>query len=135
MNLSQNLRFTPAETRFIQSRDTCRLATIGGDGWPHCVPVGYLYGRGMFYIPSARTAKKISNLRANGRACIVIDDENSKERGIMIQGQARIVGDRRFAKLGDWMESKTGWTMASDTVMVVFKPVRKASWKLSKRSG
>jgi len=94
-----------------------------------------LYERGVFYIPSARTAKKISNLRSKGRACIVIDDDDTKERGIMIQGQASIVRDRRFARLGTWMESKTGWTMGSDTVMVVFKPVRKASWNLSKRLG
>ena len=79
----------PEETQFIKTRDTCRIATVGRDGWPHCVPVGYLYERKLFYIPSAGTAKKISNLRTNGLACIVIDDDNSRERGIMIQGKPK----------------------------------------------
>ena len=133
--LGRRFLLGPEETQFIKTRDTCRIATVGRDGWPHCVPVGYVYERNLFYIPSARTAKKVSNLRTNGLACLVIDDDNSRERGVMIQGRARIVRGRRFAMLGTWMESKTGWTMGSDTVMVVFKPFRKASWNLSKRSG
>ena len=132
--LGRRFRFSLDDTRFIKTRDTCRIATLGTDGWPHCVPVGYVYEKELFYIPSSRASRKVSNLRANSRACVVIDDDN-EERGIMIQGNVRIVEGRRAAKLRTWMVAKTGWTMDSDTVMVLFKPVHKASWNLSKRSG
>ncbi len=84
--------------------DICRIATIGKDGWPHCFPVGFLYRRGQFFIPVSRKSKKVSNLRINRRACIVVDDE--EERVVMIQGHVEIVEDKRFMGLKRWMAAK-----------------------------
>jgi pyridoxamine 5'-phosphate oxidase family protein len=38
--------FTEAETAYLDSQMLCRLATVGADGRPHVVPVGYRYNPG-----------------------------------------------------------------------------------------
>ncbi len=122
-------RLTHKEKSFVWSRDTCRIATVDRIGWPHCVPVGYLYKGGNFYIPANRKSKKVVNIRRNSFACIVIDDE-PPERGLMLQGRVVILEGERFRKLARWMGSKTGWTTGSESVMLVLSPEKKVSWGL-----
>jgi nitroimidazol reductase NimA-like FMN-containing flavoprotein (pyridoxamine 5'-phosphate oxidase superfamily) len=123
--------FSSRELSLLKGHDICRIATITQDGWPHCVPVGYLYRKGQFYIPVNKSSKKVSNLRANHRACIVIDDE--KQNVLMVQGHVEIIEDKRFTKLKRWMTVKTGWTISEPSLgaILVLRPEKKASWKLT----
>jgi general stress protein 26 len=123
--------FTAEEEQIIKSKDTCVLATVGKDGWPHCVPVGYVYKDGVFYIPSSKKSRKVLNLRVSKRACIVIHDEKD-EKGVMIRGYPEIVEGKEFVPLKHWMQSLTGWSIgeAGDTVIIIIKPIRKTSWRL-----
>jgi hypothetical protein len=45
--------FTPAEKVYLQSQRLGRLATVGPDGQPHVVPVGFRYPE-MFRIKPKR---------------------------------------------------------------------------------
>src|SRR5207245_11306014 len=80
---------TDRELALILSKDICRLSTISANGWPHIVPVSYVYRRGKFYIPTARRAKKVRNLAKNNKATIVVDD-GRLEHGVMIECRAKI---------------------------------------------
>jgi nitroimidazol reductase NimA-like FMN-containing flavoprotein (pyridoxamine 5'-phosphate oxidase superfamily) len=82
--------FSRREARLIEAKDVCRLSTISSNGWPHSVPVGYVYHRGKFYVPSSKDAKKVVNLARNAKATLVIDDE-LKEHGVMIECTARVL--------------------------------------------
>ena len=123
------IRFSPAELKLVRAHDVCRIATVSPSGWPHCVPVGYLYKNGRFYIPANKKSKKVRDLRADSRACIVIDDK--QENVLMIQGRVEIVEGREFLKLKRWMTAKTGWTLsgASEGAILVLTPWKKAKWK------
>jgi nitroimidazol reductase NimA-like FMN-containing flavoprotein (pyridoxamine 5'-phosphate oxidase superfamily) len=123
--------FSSRELALLKRHDICRIATITQDGWPHCVPVGYLYRNGQFYIPVSKSSKKVSNLRANHCACIVIDDE--KENVLMVQGYVEIIEDKRFTKLKRWMTAKTAWTISKPSLgaILVLRPEKKASRKLT----
>jgi nitroimidazol reductase NimA-like FMN-containing flavoprotein (pyridoxamine 5'-phosphate oxidase superfamily) len=125
----KRIAFSPAELNLVRMHDVCRIATVSRGGWPHCVPVGYLYKNGQFYIPASKKSKKVRNLRADSRACVVIDDE--QESVLMIQGRVRIVEGREFLELKRWMTAKTGWTLGkeSDGAILVLKPSKKAKWK------
>jgi nitroimidazol reductase NimA-like FMN-containing flavoprotein (pyridoxamine 5'-phosphate oxidase superfamily) len=79
------VKFSARELELVRNHGLCRIATITADGWPHCVPVGYVYSIGKFYIPVSKRSKKARNLKANPRASIVIEDET--ERVMMIQGK------------------------------------------------
>lgn len=88
--------FTEAEIAYLASQRLARLATVGGDGQPHVVPVGFRYnpefdtidvgGRGF------GTSKKFRDILRNPRVALVVDDVPSEGpwavRGIEIRGEA-----------------------------------------------
>ena len=60
-----SLEFTRKEAYLIESNDVLALSTVSQNGWPHCVPVSYVYLDGRFYVPASSKSKKIRNLRRN----------------------------------------------------------------------
>ena len=92
--------FTPSEIAYLQSQRLGRLATVGADGQPHVVPVGFRYnadhdaidigGHGGF-----TKRKKYRDVSQNKRVAFVVDDLASlnpwRVRGIEIRGEAAIL--------------------------------------------
>src|SRR5262245_57885888 len=74
--------FTPAELAYLHGRRRLgRVATVGKDGTPHVVPVGWTHNRELDTIDVGgrrleQTKKYRDGLRT-GRAAIVIDDLES----------------------------------------------------------
>jgi pyridoxamine 5'-phosphate oxidase family protein len=89
--------FTPAEIAYMQSQRIARVATVGPDGRPHVVPVGFRFnpehdsidigGLGGF-----TRRKHYRDIVRNKRVAFVIDDIPSVNpwttRGIEIRGEA-----------------------------------------------
>jgi nitroimidazol reductase NimA-like FMN-containing flavoprotein (pyridoxamine 5'-phosphate oxidase superfamily) len=121
--------FSRREVRLIEAKDVCRLSTISSNGWPHSVPVGYVYHRGKFYVPSSKDAKKVVNLARNAKATLVIDDE-LKEHGVMIECTARVLRGLAAERLIEHMRNVKGWKNDNSTVVIELSPIRKASWFL-----
>jgi pyridoxamine 5'-phosphate oxidase family protein len=98
--------FTDAELRYLSEPAPgrlARLATVGRDGTPHVVPVGWRYSAehdaieiGGFDLP--RT-KKFRDVERTGRAAVVIDELASvdpwRPRGIEVRGRAEAVTEPR----------------------------------------
>jgi pyridoxamine 5'-phosphate oxidase family protein len=92
--------FTEVELRYlVGGRQLGRIATVGADGTPHVVPVGWMYNavRDTIDIGGhelART-KKFRDVARTGRAAIVIDDLESTDpwhpRGIEIRGRGEAI--------------------------------------------
>jgi pyridoxamine 5'-phosphate oxidase family protein len=92
--------FTETELRYLRGgRQLGRLATVGADGTPHVVPVGWIYNAARDAIDIggrdlART-KKFRDVTSTGRAAIVIDDLESVEewrpRGVEVRGRAEAI--------------------------------------------
>jgi pyridoxamine 5'-phosphate oxidase family protein len=89
----------------LGARRLGRLATVGADGTPHVVPVGWSYNREHDSIDISgrdmeRTKKYRDVVRA-GRAAIVIDDLAStspwRPRGIEVRGRAEALSGARAA--------------------------------------
>ena len=89
--------FTEPELSYL--RGQCRLgrvATVGQDGTPHVVPVGFSYNVDQDAIDvrghELERTKKFRDARQSGRAAIVIDDLASTDpwrpRGIEVRGRA-----------------------------------------------
>ncbi|SCF39241.1 pyridoxamine 5'-phosphate oxidase family protein [Micromonospora matsumotoense] len=88
--------FTAGEVTYLRTQSLGRLATIGGTGYPHCVPVRFTYnadwdtiditGRGL------GSSRKYRDVRANGRVAFVVDDITPDSppafRGLEIRGEA-----------------------------------------------
>lgn len=91
-------RFQPHELRFLrEARLLGRLATLGRDGTPHVVPVGWTYNATADTVDvSGRdfaNTKKYKDVARHGRAAIVIDEvlEPWQPRGIEVRGMAEAV--------------------------------------------
>jgi pyridoxamine 5'-phosphate oxidase family protein len=92
--------FTEAELEYmVGGRQLGRIATVGADGTPHVVPVGWIYNAARDAIDIggrdlART-KKFRDVARTGRVAIVIDDLESvdpwRPRGIEVRGRGEAI--------------------------------------------
>jgi pyridoxamine 5'-phosphate oxidase family protein len=88
--------FTPQEIAYLQSQPLGRLATVGADGDPHVVPVGFRYNPDLNTIDigghGIAQSKKYRDIALSGRAAFVVDDLVSVDpwtpRMIAVRGQA-----------------------------------------------
>jgi pyridoxamine 5'-phosphate oxidase family protein len=92
--------FTEAELGYLTGgRQLGRLATVGADGTPHVVPVGWIYNAASDTIDvgghELEQSKKFRDVARSGRAAIVIDDLESvdpwRPRAIEVRGRAEAV--------------------------------------------
>jgi pyridoxamine 5'-phosphate oxidase family protein len=92
--------FTEAELRYLTGgRQLGRLATVGPDGTPHVVPVGWIYNAVADTIDiggrELDQTKKFHDVARSGRAAIVIDDLESvdpwRPRAIEVRGRGEAI--------------------------------------------
>ena len=92
--------FTDAELRYLTGgRQLGRIATVGADGTPHVVPVGWIYNAARDTIDISgidhERSKKFRDVARSGRAAIVIDDLESvdpwRPRGVEVRGRGEAI--------------------------------------------
>ena len=92
--------FTGDELSYLNgARRLARLATVGADGTPHVVPVGWSFNPELDAIEIGghdfAATKKFRDVRRHGRAAVVIDDLASTDpwrpRGVEVRGRAEAV--------------------------------------------
>ena len=93
--------FSDVELGYLRGggRRLGRIATVGRDGTPHVVPVGWSYNADEDTIDvggrDLPPTKKFRDVRRSGRAALVIDDLASADpwrpRGIEVRGRAEAV--------------------------------------------
>src|SRR5258706_7877224 len=71
------------------------LSTIGRDGYPHSVPLGYFRLGDDVYIGCRAGTQKIKNIERNPQVSLVLESGSSKQdlKGVMIQGHATVHTD------------------------------------------
>ncbi len=86
--------FSPPELAYLSERRLGRLATIGADGIPHVVPLGWTYNPALDTIDvtgrDLGRTRKFRNAVANHSVALVIDDVLPpwRPRAVMVRGQA-----------------------------------------------
>jgi PPOX class probable F420-dependent enzyme len=90
--------------RFLEAHRLGHVATTGPDGAPHVMPVCYaLDDEAVYFVadakPKRRPARELTrlrNIRATGRAALVVDDYDedwTRLRWVLVRGDATIVED------------------------------------------
>jgi pyridoxamine 5'-phosphate oxidase family protein len=87
----------------VTKRRLARVATVGKDGTPHVVPVGWSYNAEHDTIDIGgfdnELTKKFRDVARSGRAAVVVDDLASTDpwrpRGVEVRGRAETVHDGR----------------------------------------
>jgi pyridoxamine 5'-phosphate oxidase family protein len=96
--------FNEDELAYLQESRLGRLATIGADGMPHVVPLGWTYNPELDTIDiggrDLPNTKKFRNVRRDSRVAIVIDDVLPpwRPRSVMVQGRGEALEDARAAE-------------------------------------
>jgi pyridoxamine 5'-phosphate oxidase family protein len=92
--------FTEPQLAYLTGeRRLARIATVGKDGTPHVVPVGFSYNRAQDTIDvggrQLEQTKKFHDVARSGRAAIVVDDLASTNpwhpRAIEVRGPAEAI--------------------------------------------
>ena len=107
--------FSEPELAYLRNGDRRlgRIATVGKDGTPHVMPVGFSYNaeQDAIDVPGRENerTKKFRDVARSGRAAIVIDDLASTDpwrpRAVAIRGGAEaIAGPRALIRI-----HPTGW--------------------------
>jgi nitroimidazol reductase NimA-like FMN-containing flavoprotein (pyridoxamine 5'-phosphate oxidase superfamily) len=131
-------RLSKEAAEFVRWQRVCRVATAGGEGIPHVVPVCHVLEDGKLYFGSGSDAKKVLNLGENPRLAATIDlytDHWKHLRGVMLQGAVRIIergpAFRRarrllYAKYPQYPDQAA--LDESDSVIVELTPSRVFTW-------
>ena len=72
------------------------LGTIDEKGDPNVHPVWFLYEGGKLYVETAKTAKKVRNIKNKQSIYFCIDDEHMPYKGVRGKGEVRISQDVKF---------------------------------------
>jgi pyridoxamine 5'-phosphate oxidase family protein len=92
--------FTDAEREYLAGgQQLGRIATVGADGTPHVVPVGWIYNAARDTIDvggrDLQRTKKFRDVERTGRVAIVIDDLESvdpwRPRSIEVRGRGEAI--------------------------------------------
>jgi hypothetical protein len=93
---ARSLSMTPAEVDALMSAErTCRVATVGGDGNPHVVPMWFLWHDSRLWLSSVVRSKRWADLTRNPWVAVVVDSgqEFHELRGVEVRGPITVVGD------------------------------------------
>ena len=73
---------------FLAKAWTARVATVSADGWPHVVPLWFVWHRGALLVNTTRGNRTVRNLQADPRASVTIDDGERYDelRGAVLRG-------------------------------------------------
>jgi PPOX class probable F420-dependent enzyme len=69
------------------------LSSVRPDGRPHIVPVWFLWDSGSVLIFSQPDNQKVRNLQQNPNVMLALDDTNTGEDVVMLEGRAELVSD------------------------------------------
>ncbi|WP_149439258.1 pyridoxamine 5'-phosphate oxidase family protein [Mycolicibacterium sp. P1-5] len=115
------------------------LSTIGKDGFPHSVPLGYFrFGRDIIMGVRDGT-RKVANVESTPNVSILLEDGSTMAdiRGVMLQGHARIVREpsealelaKEGARARGVPESEWPTAPRPGAAYIRMTPVRTVSWE------
>ena len=74
----------------LQSEQIAWIGTTGRDGYPHAVPVWFLWRDGRAIVLSEPNTAKVRNLRADGRVVLHLEAGEDHEQLTVLRGTARL---------------------------------------------
>lgn len=150
MNKRAAIAIDDAERRrYVAEAMTIILVSVGGDGYPHAVPMWFTVDDdGCIYMTTYGRSQKAVNLRRNPRVGLLVESgiRYDELKGVLIRGTAEVLQDvdlcvrvlsRIHAKHVDGVDGIEDLMRAQAQKRVVLKitPERTASWDHAKLAG
>lgn len=138
MSLPQEIPLTDEELhQLLGERRLARLATIDKEGWPQVTPVWFKYRNGVVEVVSEKKSFKVRNMLRNRRVALVVEEDASPNRSVMIKGFADVVekdvGEAILRQSVKYLGDENGRVYAGslhsqDFVLVRIRPVKTKTW-------
>ena len=96
MSRRDQIRMTEAEVAgFLAEQRVVICATLGGDGWPHLMPLWYVPRDGQLWSWTYAKSQKVRNLERDPRATLEVEAGQAYQelRGVMIKAETVIHRD------------------------------------------
>ncbi len=120
------------------------MTTVGGDGYPHTIPLGYFRIDDDVYVSARGKSQRRSNVERNPKVCLTLDTGSgmTELKGLVIRGDAALVDDpdevlrlaRESAKQRGTSEADLPSEVRPGTTYIRVSPRSMVSWDNS-RSG
>ena len=120
------------------------LTTIGPDGYPHTVPIGYFRSGDDIYTGGREGTQRLANIKRNPQVSVLVESGGSMKdiKGLLIQGDADIVDDpaetlkltRESAKQRGTAEADLPTEPRPGTAYIRVTPKKYISWDYSRES-
>lgn len=137
-------RMTAQEVRtFLQEKPGwIVLSTIGRDGYPHSVPLGYFCLGESLYLGCRAGTQKVVNIARNPKVSLMLDSGTTMQdiKGVLIQGHATVHTDpatvlrlsREAARLRGVAEEALPSAPLPGVAYIQVEPRRIISWDYSR---
>ena len=92
----EQLRLTDEElAELLRDTRTMRVGTLSPDGWPHVVPLWFVWHAGAIWINNLRESRRTRDLEAGSKAALCIDTGHDyfELRGAVLYGTPAEAGD------------------------------------------
>lgn len=129
---------TPAEIwDFFDSKPGwAALSSVGPDGYPHTVAIGYFRLDEVLYCGCRDHTRKIRNIEANPKVSLLLENGRANPKvltGVMFQGDATVIRDREellFIKgeLARRRGEPPPETIGDGVAYIRIVPVKTTSW-------
>ena len=75
------------------------LTTMGRDGYPHSVPIGYFRLGEEIYVGGRQGTQRIKNIERNARVSALVESGETMQdiKGLLVQGEADVVTESEEA--------------------------------------
>ena len=120
------------------------LTTIGRDGYPHSVPIGYFRQGDDIYLGGRSGTQRLKNLERNSKVSLLIESGGTMQdiKGLLIQGDADVVTKsedvlplmREAAQRRGASEDDLPTEVGPGVAYVRVRPRRLVSWDYSRQT-
>ena len=137
-------RMTEEEVEsFLDSKPGWMMFTsIGQDGYPHTVPIGYFRDGNRIFMGCRDNTQKVVNIERNPKVSLSLEDGTTMQdiRGVLLRGDAQVVREdeerlvisRLAAKLRGAPESEWPVSASAGSVFIKLANFSVVSWDYSK---
>jgi nitroimidazol reductase NimA-like FMN-containing flavoprotein (pyridoxamine 5'-phosphate oxidase superfamily) len=89
MSIEEAEQFLDSKPRWIS------LSSIGSDGFPHTVPLGYFRVSTSIYLGCRDNTQKVRNIERNPKVSLSLDSGTTMQdiKGVLLRGDASIIRD------------------------------------------
>ena len=118
------------------------LTTIGPEGYPHTVPIGYFRLGDEVYIGCRANTRKLKNIDQNGKVSLMIESGESMKdiKGLLIQGEGSYTTDpvellrlsREAARKRGVSDDQLPTSPPPGSAYIKVVPVKYISWDYSR---